>query len=445
MKKCFTFFFLLFFIAGSSQVVSGPMLGPVELRDARIWIEVEPSVKNLSLVYNKKGEKKKTTIPYKGSLGKAFNPVGFTVGGLQFNTTYQYEFLVDGKSVPQKGQFTTKDLWQYRKPVPDFSFLTGSCAFFNEKEFDRPGRGYGGDSSIFLTMAKEKADFMLWLGDNWYTREVDYYSEWGLWYRPHHDRKQPALQPLLKAMSHLAIWDDHDFGPNDIGTSYHLKEESREVFKNYWLNKNYGLNGEGIYTKYSHADADFFLLDNRWWRSQIQMKDSVNGRPNPDKIMLGKQQMEWLKQSLLYSNATFKIIANGSQMLNRVSPWDDFTDFPAEYHELMDFIEQYKIEGVLFLSGDRHHSEVIKLDRPGSYPLYDITVSPLTSGTYKFSGPEANNPMRVLGIDGKRNYGRITISGDKGKRKLSVDFIDPKGQLLSNWSVSETDLKLKGK
>jgi len=23
---------------------------------------------------------------------------------------------------------------------------------------------------------------MMWLGDNWYTREVDYSSPWGLWY-----------------------------------------------------------------------------------------------------------------------------------------------------------------------------------------------------------------------------------------------------------------------
>ncbi len=32
------------------------------------------------------------------------------------------------------------------------------------------------------------------------------------------------------------------------------------------------------------------------------------------------------------------------------------------------------------LSGDRHHSEVIKMERPGTYPLYDITVSPLDIG-----------------------------------------------------------------
>lgn len=98
--------------------------------------------------------------------------------------------------------------------------------------------------------------------------------------------------------------------------------------------------------------------------------------------------MEWLKNSLLYSSATFKIITVGSQVLNPVSPYDKWRDFPAEYQELMDFLKEYKVNGVLFLTGDRHHSEIIKVDRPGTYPLYDITVSPLTSGTHSFGGPE---------------------------------------------------------
>jgi alkaline phosphatase D len=31
-------------------------------------------------------------------------------------------------------------------------------------------------------------------------------------------------------MSHYAIWDDHDYGPNNADKSYHLKETSRKVF-----------------------------------------------------------------------------------------------------------------------------------------------------------------------------------------------------------------------
>ena len=157
------------------------------------------------------------------------------------------------------------------------------------------------------------------------------------------------------------------------------------------------------------GDADIFLTDDRWWRSADRMKDSVNGFPNPEKELLGQQQMEWLKNSLLYSTATFKIIVLGSQVLNPVSPYDKWHDFPAEYEDFMNFLKEYKINGVVFLTGDRHHSEIIKVDRPGTYSLYDITVSPLTSGTHSFGGPEKNNPYRVLGIDQLQNYGKFSL------------------------------------
>ena len=423
------------------RIVSGPMLGPVELRDAKIWVEVSPEVKSVSLQYNKKGDKTRKTIFYKGALGNDFNPLYFTVGGLDINTAYEYRLLVDGKITTYGGQFTTRDLWQWRKPIPEFSFLTGSCSYFNEPEFDRPGTPYGKDASIFNTMAKEKAAFMLWLGDAWYTREVDYYSDWGLWYRASHDRAVPELQPFLKSMPHLATWDDHDYGPNDIGKNYILKETSRNVFNSYFCNPSSGENGQGIYTMTSWGDADIFMTDNRWWRSADRMPDSVNGQPNPEKKMLGDQQMEWLKNSLLFSSATFKIITVGSQVLNPVSPFDKWRDFPAEYQELMDFLAANKINGVLFLTGDRHHSEIIKVDRPGTYPLYDITVSPLTSGTHVFGDAEKNNPYRVFGLDQKQNYGRFSFTGSRGSRKLTVEFLGTKGEQLGEWSVTEKELK----
>jgi alkaline phosphatase D len=429
--------------AQNPGIISGPMLGPVELRDAKIWLEVSADIKTVSIQYYKKGDiKNPKTIFFKGELGNEFNPLQFTIGGLDFNTAYEYKILVNGKPAGKGGEFITKDLWQYRKPAPDFSFLTGSCAYFNEPIYDRPGKPYGLDSSIFESMAKEKASFMLWLGDNWYTREVDYYSEWGLWYRAHHDRAQPVLQNFLKAMPHFSTWDDHDYGPNDIGKNYVLKNTSRDIFMKYFCNPSYGENGQGVYTMASWGDVDVFITDSRWFRSDTKMKDSINGKPNPEKRMLGVEQMEWLKNSLLFSTATFKIIALGSQVLNPVSPFDKLKNFPVEYDELMNFLTENKINGVLFITGDRHHSEIIKMERPGTYPLYDITVSPLTSGTHAFYGVEKNNPYRVFGLDEKQNYARFSFSGYRNNRKLSVAFLGVKGNKLGEWSISEKDLKI---
>lgn len=432
-------------LALNAQLVSGPMLGPVELRTAKLWIEVKPG-SSVDLWYWKKGEMnlaKKLSRKTSGDLW--FAPLIFDVVALEINTVYEYQFVVNNPAVKKptkaEGSFTTKDLWQWRKPAPDFSFLTGSCAYFNEPAVDRPGKPYGGDSSIFETMAKEKAAFMLWLGDSWYTREVDYFDRWGLWSRASHDRSVPVLQKFLKSTSHFAIWDDHDYGPNDIGSNYILKDESRNVFMNYFANTSYGMNGEGVYSMISYADVDVFMMDDRWWRSADATKDSVDGKPNAEKKMWGKMQMDWLKNSLLFSRAPFKIIATGSQVLNPVSPYDKLLNCPAEYDELMQFLKNYKINGVIFLTGDRHHSEIIKVNREGAYPMYDVTASPLTSGTHKFSGPEKDNPYRVLGIDEKQNYTRFSFSGERNKRQMLVEFFGVKGEKLGEWGITENELK----
>ncbi len=427
------------------NLVSGPWAGNIELRNATIWAEVSTTVKTVAVKFYPVADPKKAkTVAYKGSLGNEFNPVKVELNGLDFGTGYEYQLIIDGKPVttPFATRFTTKDLWQYRRPAPDFSFLTGSCAYFNETVFDRPGKPYGSDSSIFETMAKTPADFHVWLGDNWYTREVDYYTAWGLNYRASRDRSVPVLQEFMAKMPHYAIWDDHDYGPNDADKSYIFKEESRQVFKNYWLNPSCGEDGKGIYSKVSYADADLFLTDDRYFRSSDDLPDSIDGKPSAAKTYFGVQQMDWLKNSLLGSRATFKIIVTGSQVLNPLNKYECMRHFSYEYQELINFLAEHKISGVLFLTGDRHHSEVIRMERPNLFPLYDITVSPYTSGVSKASGIEANNPHREPNtLVEAQNFGRISISGKRNDRTLRIEFLGIKGEKLGEWSVNEQALK----
>lgn len=421
------------------------MLGYVELRTAKIWVEVKPG-STVDCWYWKKGSTNAQKLSTK-TTSSWFSTVVFDLVGLDMNTTYEYAIAVNSslnKKPIADGEFSTQELWQWRKPAPDFTFLTGSCAYTNEPVFDRPGTPYGKDSSIFESMAREKASFMVWLGDNWYTREADFLSEWGLWYRASHDRGVAVLQRLLKSMQHYAIWDDHDYGPNDADKSFVFKETSRKVFMNYWANPSYGQNGEGIYTRISFGDCDFFMMDDRYFRSNDGMQPVAYDKPNPSKRMWGTAQMEWLKNSLLQSNATFKFIVTGSQTLNPASPYDCLQDYPVEFNELMSYLSTEKIPGILFLTGDRHHSEVIRYDRPADYTLYDITSSPLTSGVSRVGGKEKDNPARIANtLVEAQNYTRISVTGGKGERKLLIEFLGVKGEKLAEWKVSETELKNK--
>lgn len=443
-----TVFIILFstiFTAKAQELIlSGPMQGYTEFRTAKIWVEVAPEAIELSLEYGKASGSERDTIHYTGKLGQEFNPVTFDLTNLEPGTKYSY--TISTRSEKNKSRITTafytQDLWMYRKPAPDFSFLAGSCSYIKDPNYERPGAEYGSDGEIYFSMSKTKADFMLWLGDNWYTRDVDYYSRWGLWNRAQFDRSHPDVQLLLRRMPHYAIWDDHDFGANNFGASYVYKDESRKVFMNYWANPSYGMDGKGIYTQFAYSDAAFFMLDDRTWRSSDDMKDSVNGQPNPEKTMLGRKQMSWLKDALLQSRySTFKIIAIGSQVLNSYSPFDCFYHYPAEHKELLDFIADNKIEGVIFMTGDRHHSEIIKMERKGHYTLYDITTSPLTSRTYPPAKQEEDIPTRVLSVPVVHNYSKISITGESKQRKLSIVYYDKTGKQIADWSINEKELK----
>ena len=431
-------------LAQTTGLISGPWAGNIELRNATIWAEVSPSIKKVSVQYSVVGSAFARTVHYDGEPRRNFNTIKIELNGLEINTKYTYKILLDGKpaTLPYSTSFKTKELWEYRTPAPDFNFLAGSCSFFNEPVYDRPGKGYGKDSSIFNVMAETPAAMNIWLGDSWYNREVDYSTAWGMAYRVSRDRSMKVVQKFMSSMPHYFIWDDHDFGPNDAGKSFILKKESREVFKNYTLNPTYGEDGKGIYTKVSYSDVDFFLTDDRYFRSERRMADSVDGRPNAAKTYFGPMQMDWLKNALLFSNATFKIIASGSQILNPVSTAESLQNYSSEYNELIHFITQHKIRGIIFLTGDRHHSEVMKLDRPSTYTLYDITVSPLTASVGTLRGAEINNPTRIANtLVEAQNFGNISVTGPKDNRRLKVEFIGLKGDKLAEWQVSASDLK----
>ena len=390
---------------------------------------------------------------FKGELGKDFNPIKIVLPLLNFNSQYEYRILIDGKELSNNFpyEFTTKKVWaRWSKVEPgDFSFLLGSCTYFNEPAYDRPGNPYGQNPAILNTMAETKGDFMVWLGDNVYLREADWTSRSGIYRRNSYNRAQKELQKMLYVRPNYAIWDDHDFGPNDSNGSYDLKDETLNSFKEYWGNKTYGeSNNPGIYGKFSYLDAEFFLLDDRYHRSANQIRDSIDGKANPEKHFLGKQQMEWLKNALISSDYNIRFIVCGSQVNNMMADKESFSKYSSEYHELIEFIVSNKIKGVIFLTGDRHFTEMLKVEKQNFYPIYEFTSSPISSGVYTAitSSAEAKNPMRVDGsLLAENNFGKITVSGPVNDRSITFQSINANGEEKWKHSIKLNDLKVSTK
>ncbi|CAN5404154.1 alkaline phosphatase D family protein [soil metagenome] len=431
-------------------LLAGPMLGYVEHREAMVWVEVSHHVNYVTLEYFPLDTpSSRRTIQLETYNSSDTSMVfHFTLTELRVNSEYEYELYLNSEKqkLPYVTRFKTRPLWEYNTDAPPLTFLFGSCNYINDSVYDRPGDPYGKDVSIFETMAEQNADFMLWLGDNTYFRPADYSSTSGMAYRYRHTRILPELQPLLAAMSHYAIWDDHDYGTNDGDKTFQLKQESLQLFKRYWANKTYGEeNNSGIYSRLQMADAEFYLLDDRYHRSP-------NGYPakHSDKEFLGKQQLQWLKESLLSSdkNLNFRFIVVGNQVLNPTNQFECYRNFESEWQELMDFIVQHRIEGVVFLSGDRHFTE-INFFQPGKefYRLYDVTSSPLTSRSFVdlLNTPEGSNPARLEGtLLTEQNFVKASITGSflNNDRTVTFQAIDTAGTIRWTKSFHENDLKI---
>lgn len=417
----------------AGEWVSGPMLGYRAHREVAIWFETRDA-HEVILRYHVAGHPEtareiiRRDPPATPAGGQ---PMTFVLPALEMGTAYTYSIVVDGEeqSFAYPLAFTTTDLWEWRRDPPDFTFLFGSCAYINEPRYDRPGEPYGKTVATFQSMARSGADFMIWGGDNTYLREADFSSPSGIWHRYAHDRALPALQPLLAAMHHYAIWDDHDYGSNNANRSFEFKHVTLQAFQTYWPNPSAGEpDNPGIYTKFVWGDAFFILLDNRYHRDDSRLDQHTH----PEKTQWGARQFDWLKQSLLHARTLrlypFKFIVTGSQFLSNGEPnGEGHEHFRREREELLAFIREHDISGVIFLTGDVHHTGLYRHRLDDSRWVYELTSSPLSSGAWTdvANSPKARDPQLVPGtLVGTQNYCRIRIAGPRDSRRVEITCID---------------------
>lgn len=421
--------------AYATRLAAGPMPGYPAPRSALLWLQTDAPAK-VQIAWWPEGRPQERRTGAGITTEEAHqNTAHLELAPLVPGTRYEYVVLLDGRPVEGLGKLSlrTAPQWQWRAPPPDFTVLTGSCAYFNDATFDRPGRPYGDGYGIYQSMAAQKADLMLWLGDNLYLREADHASPAGMAARYRRDRSRPELQAFLRSTPQAAIWDDHDYGPNDSGSAFVFKQTALGLFMDFWANPSYGLPGApGIYTVLHLGDADFFLLDDRWYR------DAGRAPETADKALFGIAQLAWLKNALLESTARFKIIASGGQMLNPEGRYDAWNHYPAEQGQFLSWLRKVGVRGVIFLSGDRHLTELLRFGRPGSYPLYELTCSPLNSGPAR---TEASNPARLPGtLVEARNFCALHFTGQGRSRRLEITAHDVGGRELWRRAVLLTEL-----
>jgi alkaline phosphatase D len=434
------FFTALFFwctlivLSQNSLLKSGPMLGYSDYNEVLIWIQTHEAAEVVISYSDSKGNTNKT-LPFSTTKSEDFIAKIFP-GPLEYGEKYTYDIFINDQKLDFEYslEFEALQLWQYRMDPPDFSFALGSCFYANDEKDDRPGKPYGSGYKIFNSILEKDPNFMVWIGDNVYLRVPDFLTETGLEYRYAHARQVEALQPLLASVHHYAIWDDHDYGPNNADKSYANKKITERLFNNYWGNLNTNVVGNGgITSHFLWNDVEFFLLDNRYHRDSNDLMAS-------DKSYFGKAQIDWLINALATSRASFKVVVSGGQIVSDAAKFENYATYPKEREFLLQQLNENKIEGVLFITGDRHHTEISRMERQGAYPLIDITCSPLTSGTYS-PRDEGNSYLVKDKTFYDHNFGIIEVTGKRKQRNLKLTIYNSEGNKVWDYSIDAKELR----
>ncbi len=290
---------------------------------------------------------------------------------------------------------------------------------------------------VFDTIIRHKPDLMIFVGDNVYADTVKErrirrtYKVLG---------KHPAFRRLQSVCPILATWDDHDYGLNDSGAEHPGKAGSQRAFMDFWQvpQDSPRRTREGVYGAQVFGPegrrVQVILLDTRYHRSPLTRRperDSSRyaGRylPNPDPAVtvLGEAQWAWLSEQLT-KPADLRLIVSSIQFIAEDHGWETWAMFPAERTRLIELIQETQANGVVFLSGDRHHAEFSRLDDDAPYPIYDLTSSGLNK-----SGLEKDEPNRhrVGNRYHLTNFGLITVDWESSPPAIAMQIIDPRGDV----------------
>lgn len=327
---------------GPPYLIAGPQLGHVGPEEARVWIRATASAPWRVLVR----EESQSAIVHEYEGPALTDKTAFTgivtLNGLKPSTRYVYEVILGDRSQTPgiRPAFVTAP--------PDgkagkLRIALGSCV----GETLAAAAPAWAELAARRTMAPEQGafDILLMLGDNHYANTTEIEKQ-RVYYTAH--RLTAAWRELGANVPVYAIWDDHDYGPDNSDGVEAGKENSLRVFQEYWANPGCGeQDNPGCYFTFTRGDVQFFMLDGRYHRTPNLAPTS------PDKTMLGPKQLAWLKRELAASKAKIKILANGSEWQSYGTD-DSWNSFRNERDAFFAWIDEQKIEGVILISGDRH-------------------------------------------------------------------------------------------
>ncbi|MEM6724981.1 MAG: alkaline phosphatase D family protein, partial [Bacteroidota bacterium] len=310
--------------------------------------------------------------------------VKIDVTGLKPGTHYYYKFKAFGAESPVG---RTKTL--ATAGVETVKLGVVSCSNFEYGFFNAFGR----------IAEREDLDAVLHLGDYIYEYAPGGYGDTtiGRIVLPPHEivslqdyrtryatyRLDQDFQLAHQQHPFICIWDDHEITndshvsgaenhqPDEEGDYNERKKIARQVYFE-WMPVREN-EGQEIYRTLAYGDlVDLIMLDGRL-AGRTPQADSISD-PNygsANQSMLGKQQLDWFKNELKNSTATWKVVGNQvifseldiSILPGRTRNLDAWDGYPVERNSLVEFFEQDSIDNIVILTGDSHCSWAFDVPR----------------------------------------------------------------------------------
>ncbi|MEW5738301.1 MAG: alkaline phosphatase D family protein [Myxococcota bacterium] len=337
------------------------------------------------------------------------------VAGLEPGARYRYAFVELQAGVP----VGRSAIGRFRAALPAGAvepLVFGACSCTENNEVATPllRAGERGDLDLFLL-----------LGDTSYNDGCmtldEYRARWAS------NLGTPEYRALRASTSVLATWDDHevtnDFNPERLSAT-RLAIARQAFFEMLPLRRD-ALAPERIWKSIRWgATAEFFVLDGRSERKPSTLL------PGGDHIYLSRQQMDWFKQALAASTATFKIILNSVPITDfgfSAFTTDTWRAYFKQRDEILSFIDASAISGVLWVAGDHHFASVgrISASGPGANALEVLAGPGAQNGNILF---QALRPPRWDFASGTNNY--LAVHLEPSTRQARLVFHDASDTVL---------------
>lgn len=281
------------------------------------------------------------------------------------------------------------------------------------------------DQHIWKPIVASKPDVWLWLGDMIYADTEDMDEMKAMYDRQKNSDGYTTLRSTARI---IGIYDDHDLGANNVDKYYPKKKESQALALDFLDEPadSPRRSQEGDYISYTWTvrgrSVQLILLDTRYHRDP----------PGPESDLLGERQWVWLEQQLnLHPPPDLTLIGSGVQVFREDFWKEKWHDYPKSKTRLLQLLKACGRNGLVLLSGDRHHAELSVLKNFLPYPLYEVTSSGLThyKGALWYLTGQERNAYRVGKPLGALNFGILDMYGTADGMTADIYLCDDKGMV----------------